>query len=113
MLQRGIDPNVDDPTQIHVCNQALAYSLSNILSLQSHTEVPIKDEDWPSVGAIIAYQSRVRERILKIYEDIKSGQRTLTRKVARVLFLTLEHEALHAEVSIQRRKVLKILNKVI
>ncbi|KAI0087770.1 DUF323 domain-containing protein [Irpex rosettiformis] len=80
IFERGIDPNVDDPTKIH-----------------SHSEVPQKDEDWPSVSSILAYQSHVRERILKIYEDLDSGKRVLTRKIARVLFLTLEHEALHAE----------------
>lgn len=47
----------------------------------------------------MAFQSRVRERLLNVYADIESGKRTLTRKIARVLFMTLEHEAFHAEVS--------------
>ncbi|KAI0683454.1 hypothetical protein BC835DRAFT_1423256 [Cytidiella melzeri] len=80
IFERGIDPNVDDPTQCH-----------------SHSEVPQKDEDWPSMGSIMAFQGRVRERLYKLYNDIDSGKVTLTRKVARVLFMTLEHEAFHAE----------------
>ena len=35
---------------------------------------------------------------MKLYEDMSSGKVALTRKVARVLFMTLEHEAFHAEV---------------
>ena len=80
---------------VHELSEFFAFSLP---ILQSHSEVPQKDEDWPSVGSILEYQSRVRERILKIYEDIESGKRTLTRKIARVLFLALEHDAMHAEV---------------
>ena len=47
----------------------------------------------------MSFQDRVRTRLLKLYDDISSGKVTLTRKVARVLFMTLEHEAFHAEVS--------------
>ena len=44
------------------------------------------------------YQSRVRERVMNLYRDIDSGKVKLTRKIARVLFMTHEHEAFHAEV---------------
>ena len=37
--------------------------------------------------------------MLGVYEDISTGKLPLTRKAARVLFMTLEHEAFHAEVS--------------
>ncbi|RPD62283.1 hypothetical protein L226DRAFT_532692 [Lentinus tigrinus ALCF2SS1-7] len=80
IFERGIDPNVDDPTQCH-----------------PHSEVPQRDEDWPSLASILQYQSRVRERVVNLYRDIDSGKVTLTRKIARVLFMTLEHEAFHVE----------------
>ncbi|KAH9933269.1 hypothetical protein B0H21DRAFT_825820 [Amylocystis lapponica] len=80
IFERGIDPIVDDPTQCH-----------------SHSEVPTCDEDWPSLPSILAFQARVRARLLKLYGDIDTGKVELTRKVARVLFMTLEHEAFHAE----------------
>ncbi|CAL1712953.1 unnamed protein product [Somion occarium] len=80
IFERGIDPIVDDPTKCH-----------------PHSEVPRKKEDWPSQGAILDFQARVRERVLKLYDNISSGKITLTRKMARVLFMTLEHEAFHAE----------------
>ncbi|TFK88710.1 hypothetical protein K466DRAFT_598405 [Polyporus arcularius HHB13444] len=80
IFERGIDPNVDDPTQCH-----------------PHSEVPQRDEDWPSLASILEYQFRVRERVLNLYRDIDSGKITLTRKLARVLFMTLEHEAYHVE----------------
>ncbi|KAI0755095.1 hypothetical protein C8Q80DRAFT_1094925 [Daedaleopsis nitida] len=80
IFERGIDPNVDDPTQCH-----------------PHSEVPQRDEDWPSVSSILQYQDRVRARVTNLYRDIDAGKITLTRKIARVLFMTYEHEALHAE----------------
>lgn len=34
---------------------------------------------------------------MKLYDGIDSGQIPLTRKIGRVLFMTLEHEAMHVE----------------
>ncbi|KAH9480612.1 Ergothioneine biosynthesis protein 1 [Psilocybe cubensis] len=79
-FKRGIDPDVDDPTECH-----------------PHSEVPIKDEDWPSPINIVKFQASVRARLMRLYDDIDSGRITLTRKIGRVLFMTLEHEAMHAE----------------
>ncbi|KAH0832002.1 hypothetical protein J3R83DRAFT_12905 [Lanmaoa asiatica] len=76
----GIDPNVDDPTQCH-----------------AHSEVPQNDEDWPSLSSILSFGERVRERLTKLYMNISSGTIHLTRKFARVLFMTYEHEGLHIE----------------
>jgi L-histidine Nalpha-methyltransferase / hercynylcysteine S-oxide synthase len=59
--------------------------------------VPQNKEDWPSVEAILQFEGRVRQRLLKLYDEIESGAVKLTRKHARVLFLTFEHEAMHAE----------------
>ncbi|KII86682.1 hypothetical protein PLICRDRAFT_177435 [Plicaturopsis crispa FD-325 SS-3] len=80
IFERGIDPNVDDPTQCH-----------------PHSEVPQADDEWPGLVSILDFQSRVRDRVLKLYSDIDSNKRPLTRKMGRVLFMTYEHEALHAE----------------
>jgi hypothetical protein len=68
--------------------------------LQPHSEVPEKDEDWPSLSTIHDFQRRVRARLSNLYLELESGRRPLTRKVARVLFMTLEHESWHAEVGI-------------
>jgi L-histidine Nalpha-methyltransferase / hercynylcysteine S-oxide synthase len=65
---------------------------------QSHSAVPEKDEDWPSHSTILDYQKRVRVRLSNLYAELESGRRPLTRKVARVLFMTLEHESFHTEV---------------
>jgi L-histidine Nalpha-methyltransferase / hercynylcysteine S-oxide synthase len=81
IFERGIDPNVDDPTQCH-----------------SHSEVPQKDEDWPTLESILDFRNRVRARVARLYDEFESGKRQLTRKAARVLFMTFEHEAWHAEV---------------
>ncbi|KAJ3558000.1 hypothetical protein NM688_g1170 [Phlebia brevispora] len=82
IFERGIDPIVDDPTQCH-----------------PHSEVPQTEEDWPTLSNILAFQARVRERVLRLYDDLETGKLVLSRKIARVLFMTLEHEAFHAEVS--------------
>ncbi|EJD07989.1 uncharacterized protein FOMMEDRAFT_73812 [Fomitiporia mediterranea MF3/22] len=80
IFERGIDPHVDDPDYCH-----------------SHSEVPEADEDWPVLHDIYAYRDRIRDRLMKIYDDFDSGKRKLTRSVARVLQMTLEHEGFHIE----------------
>ncbi|KAJ7080553.1 hypothetical protein C8R44DRAFT_653560 [Mycena epipterygia] len=80
IFERGIDPDVDDPTVCH-----------------PHSEVPQRDEDWPTLVSILQFQARVRARLMKLYENIEAGNRSMTRKVGRVLFMTFEHEATHAE----------------
>ncbi|KAG8771688.1 hypothetical protein FRC12_003469 [Ceratobasidium sp. 428] len=80
IFERGIDPHVDDPTSIH-----------------PHSEVPVNDEDWPSLHEILAFRDRVRARVLRLYDAFESGEKTTTRKAGRVLWMTLEHETSHAE----------------
>ncbi|EAU85926.1 DUF323 domain-containing protein [Coprinopsis cinerea okayama7 len=80
IFERGIDPDVEDPTKCH-----------------PHSEVPKEKEDWPSLESILQFQARVRQRVRKLYDDLESGAVPMTRKIARVLFMTLEHEAMHAE----------------
>ncbi|TFK24369.1 DUF323 domain-containing protein [Coprinopsis marcescibilis] len=80
IFERGIDPDVEDPTQCH-----------------PHSEVPQEEADWPTLNAILQFQARVRQRVRRLYDDLESGRVTLTRRIARVLFMTLEHEAMHAE----------------
>ncbi|KZT27456.1 hypothetical protein NEOLEDRAFT_1240390 [Neolentinus lepideus HHB14362 ss-1] len=80
IFERGIDPNVDDPTKCH-----------------DHSEVPQKDEDWPALASILDFQSRVRARLLKLYDDIESGKVKMTKRIGRVLFITHEHEGFHIE----------------
>ena len=95
--QRGIDPNVDDPSKCHVSSFETRFPPADCLD-QDHSEVPQADEDWPKLETIIDFQSRVRRRLSQLYDDIHSGK-TLTRKIGRVLQMTYEHEALHTEVS--------------
>ncbi|KAF9562588.1 DUF323 domain-containing protein [Agrocybe pediades] len=80
IFERGIDPSVDDPTECH-----------------PHSEVPVNDEDWPALDTILNFQRDVRARVMRLYDDIESGKITLSRKIGRVLFMTLEHEAMHVE----------------
>lgn len=74
IFERGIDPDVDDPSKCH-----------------SHSEVP---DEWPPLQTILQYQTRVRNRIT---ESIRSGRAEANRKLARGLVLAYEHEAMHLE----------------
>ncbi|KAK4683845.1 L-histidine Nalpha-methyltransferase / hercynylcysteine S-oxide synthase, partial [Tremellales sp. Uapishka_1] len=80
IFERGIDPDVDDPTKIH-----------------PHSEVPSNETDWPSLTEILGFRDRVRARLRSIYDALESGEMEFTRRVARVIWMTYEHEAMHAE----------------
>lgn len=91
IFERGIDPDMDDPTQ---CNP--------------HSEVPVENQDWPSVESILQYQQRVRHRLRKLLlhwdaEGYKNTNGTLgwmvpsRQRAARVVWLCFEHEAMHLE----------------
>lgn len=80
IFERGIDPHMDDESQ---CNP--------------HSEVPTKREDWPMLSELIEYQGQVKARVEALYADFESGKRTLNRRIARVLWQTLEHKGLHME----------------
>ena len=47
---------------------------------------------------MIVYRDAVQARLKKLYSELSNGERKLTKKIARVLMMTLEHEGLHAEV---------------
>jgi len=80
IFERGIDPDVDDPTKIH-----------------AHSEVPVDEADWPQLQEVLAFRDRVRKRLRGIYDDLESGKMEFTQRAARVLFMTYEHEGQHAE----------------
>ncbi|KAJ7690691.1 C-type lectin protein [Mycena rosella] len=80
IFERGIDPHVDDPDHCH-----------------NHSEVPERDEEWPTLETIMGFRTDVRARLLRLYEDIDSGKQPLTRNIARTLVMTLEHEGFHVE----------------
>ncbi|KAG6333819.1 hypothetical protein ID866_5267 [Astraeus odoratus] len=80
IFERGIDPHVDDPDHCH-----------------RHSEVPEKDEDWPSLASILAFRDRVRARLTSIYDSFQTGERTMNRHLGRMLSMTFEHEGWHIE----------------
>jgi hypothetical protein len=81
IFERGIDPNMDDPTVCH-----------------DHSIVPEKEEDWPKLFEILAYRDRVRNRMTDLYS---SGRLDKTnkenRRLARAIAMVYEHEAFHLE----------------
>ncbi|KAL8933764.1 MAG: hypothetical protein Q9211_005596 [Gyalolechia sp. 1 TL-2023] len=74
IFERGIDPDVDNPEHCH-----------------AHSEVP---EEWPTVEAILDFQSRVRSRVENLLEQ---RAKPLSREIERALWLSFEHEAMHLE----------------
>ncbi|KAJ3759454.1 C-type lectin protein [Lentinula raphanica] len=80
IFERGIDPHVDDPDHCH-----------------NHSVVPEADSDWPSLSTIIEFRDRVRSRLENLYKELDSGKRELTRRIARMLCMCIEHEGWHVE----------------
>ena len=74
IFERGIDPDVEDPTKCH-----------------DHSEVP---DEWPPLKTILDYQQNIRIRTEKLYS---SGEAENNGRVARALWLGFEHEAMHLE----------------
>jgi len=78
IFDRGIDPDVDDPTRCH-----------------PHPAVP---DEWPELGEVLAYRDRVRAEILSSMQDIVIAPSTTVMAVnARALVMALEHEQMHQE----------------
>ncbi|EPQ32309.1 uncharacterized protein PFL1_00505 [Pseudozyma flocculosa PF-1] len=80
IFERGIDPHMDDETQ---CNP--------------HSEVPTRPEDWPTLQEILEYKAKVAARVQRIYDGVAAGTVQMDRRLARMLWMTLEHIALHLE----------------
>lgn len=82
MFERGIDPNMEDPSKVH-----------------AHSVVPTKMEDWPQVEEIVDYRDRVRARLQGIYRDRLDGNeaKDIDRRLVRVLQMVYEHEVMHLE----------------
>lgn len=89
IFERGIDPDMDDPTQCH-----------------PHSEVPDNDDGWPSIDAIMAYQQRVRnrlQRVLLLWEAegynaaVEPKKKICRRRAERAVWMAFEHEAMHLE----------------
>ena len=59
----------------------------------------MNDEDWPMLESILTFRDGVRRRLVKLYNDLATGKRGLTRNIARTLVATHEHEGFHVEVS--------------
>ncbi|KAH8596089.1 DUF323 domain protein [Bisporella sp. PMI_857] len=72
IFERGIDPDVDDPSQCH-----------------AHSEIP---EEWPPLKQILDYQIDVRAKVSHLY-----GRQKITRDIGRALWVAFEHEAMHLE----------------
>ncbi|KIL86960.1 hypothetical protein FAVG1_09513 [Fusarium avenaceum] len=74
IFERGIDPDVDDPTKCH-----------------DHSQLP---DVFPSLKEILQYRQRVKERIVALYETERPYS---DRCVGRALWIGFEHEGLHVE----------------
>ncbi|KAI8975716.1 hypothetical protein BDF20DRAFT_822231 [Mycotypha africana] len=88
IFERGIDPDMEDPTQCH-----------------PHSEVPTNEKDWPSVERILTYQAHVRQRLQNLLNfwqaeafRLQSSSWVQERKrQARIVWMCFEHEAMHLE----------------
>ena len=76
----------------------LNISNASCFIIQSHSEVPERDEDWPTLEDILEYRDRIRARLMQVYDDLDTGKRVWNRSIGRVLHMTFEHEGFHIEV---------------
>jgi hypothetical protein len=72
IFERGIDPDVDNPSQCH-----------------AHSEVP---DEWPPLDEILEYQDKVRAKVEALCTSDK-----IPRPVGRALWIGFEHEIMHLE----------------
>jgi hypothetical protein len=56
MFERGIDPDVMDPTKIH-----------------SHSECPKQNSDWPAYEEVKDYVQQCHEKILEAFDQTKNS----------------------------------------
>jgi ergothioneine biosynthesis protein EgtB len=78
IFERGIDPDVDDPSRCH-----------------AHPEAP---EAWPSLVDVLAYRDGVREEVLRALKelDVEASTDVMARS-ALVVSMAIEHELMHQE----------------
>lgn len=74
IFERGIDPDVDEPSKCH-----------------NHSRVPAQ---WPSEVDVTSYAERVRSRAISIIEEKRSS---VDKRWGRILSMAFEHEAMHLE----------------
>ncbi|KAE8417512.1 C-type lectin protein [Aspergillus pseudocaelatus] len=74
IFERGIDPDVDDPSNCH-----------------DHSEIP---NTWPELSDILDFREKVCARITTLYQTQKPWQ---DRSIGRALWIGFEHEGLHLE----------------
>ena len=72
IFERGIDPDMEDPTQCH-----------------PHSEVP---DEWPTLAELLDFRDRVRERLRSLYDG-----RPISQAAKRAIWLGFEHEVMHLE----------------
>jgi ergothioneine biosynthesis protein EgtB len=77
MFDRGIDPDVDDPSQCH-----------------DHPPAPAQ---WPDLGDVLEYRDRVREMISRAVADIDPASPDVMAHKGRVVSMAIEHELMHQE----------------
>jgi len=78
IFDRGIDPDVDDPSRCH-----------------AHPDVPAR---WPSLDEVIAYRDRVRSAILESLGEVAAhASTTVMAEHNRVLSMAIDHELMHQE----------------
>src|SRR5262245_27600918 len=75
MFDRGIDPDVDDPSRCH-----------------AHPDVPAR---WPPLDEVITYRDRVRGAIVEsLGEVVAHASTALMAEHNRVLSMAIEHEVM-------------------
>jgi len=95
IFERGLDPDVDDPTKCH-----------------SHSPAP---KTWPSVSVIQKYRKYVQELVLsnlgKLLAKSKTGTNVMVSR-GRIIHMCVEHTFMHAETLLYMLQILEQKYKV-
>ncbi|KAJ3116728.1 hypothetical protein HK100_000995, partial [Physocladia obscura] len=76
IFERGIDPDVDNPTICH-----------------PHSKVP---DEWPPLSEIADYAEKCKARLRRVLKSCGDGK-TASGLLARILWMAYEHYAMHLE----------------
>ncbi|KAI9217379.1 hypothetical protein BC828DRAFT_391292 [Blastocladiella britannica] len=76
IFERGMDPDLDDPTQCH-----------------PHSEVP---NEWPALADILAYRDRTRSRAKSLLLQCAKDA-NLRARISSTLHMAFEHDVMHFE----------------
>lgn len=92
LFERGIDPDVDDPSKVHSNSAGLAR------------------QEWPSLSAVLQFRDQVRQRMPALVAAVLAKDPNSHEELVagRIFDLVYEHEAMHQETLLYMMHCMKL-----